>query len=66
MAPDTDAVVKTPEAAEILGVDRRTLIDLVNSGAIPCWKTPGKHRRFSRAALIAWKNAQAERVEAAG
>lgn len=52
--PETTAeVLKTPDAANLLGVNVDTLIKAADAGEIPCWKTPGGHRRFSRAALLA-------------
>jgi len=57
--PETEPdVLKTPAAAALLGMSEDTLVKAANEGRIPCWKTPGQHRRFSRAALLAWRDAQ--------
>lgn len=50
--PADPEVLKTPEAAKFLDVDVQTLIKAADSGEIPCWKTPGGHRRFRRQALL--------------
>lgn len=50
--PGEPEVLKTPEAANFLGVDVQTLVKAADAGEIPCWKTPGGHRRFRRQALL--------------
>jgi excisionase family DNA binding protein len=42
------------EASELLGVHRTTLRRWVHEGSIPCFRTPGGHRRFRTADLAAW------------
>jgi excisionase family DNA binding protein len=42
------------EASERLGVHPTTLRRWVDSGDIPCFRTPGGHRRFRAADLAAW------------
>jgi excisionase family DNA binding protein len=39
------------EASRFLGVDESTLRNWADAGRIPAFRTPGGHRRFSRAAL---------------
>lgn len=41
----------TREAARVLGVHPKTLIDWVNAGKVQAMKTPGKHYRFRRSDL---------------
>lgn len=36
------------QAAEILGVRTATLVAWSDAGEIPCWRTPGGHRRYRR------------------
>ena len=37
----------TSQAAEVLGVSAQTVVNLANSGDLPCWRLPrSKHRRF--------------------
>lgn len=49
---DDDPVLKSPEAARLLGISIDTLIKGADAGEIPCWKTPGGHRRFRHSALV--------------
>lgn len=60
MSDEAPDIVKTPEAARILGMTETTLVKAANDGQVPCWKTPGGHRRFSRSALEALKNEPAK------
>ncbi|MFC0242913.1 excisionase family DNA-binding protein [Rhodopseudomonas telluris] len=50
MEPD---VLTTSQAAKLLGISVRTAQLLVESGSLTSWKTPGGHRRVSRADVIA-------------
>lgn len=43
--------LSTSDAAAILGVHVSTVKAWADAGALPCWLTPGKHRRFNRADL---------------
>lgn len=36
----------TTRAAEMLGVSNHSVIEWARKGLIPCWRTPGGHRRF--------------------
>lgn len=36
------------DAAELLGVHRDTVTRWADEGKLPCWVTPGGHRRFRR------------------
>jgi len=51
---DAQAEVTTSEAAELLGMSRPTLINLVESGAIPFHKV-GSHRRMLLADVLAYR-----------
>jgi excisionase family DNA binding protein len=42
------------EAGELLGVHATTVRRWANSGSIPCFRTPGGHRRFRASDLGAW------------
>lgn len=35
------------DVAKLLEVDESTVRRLSDSGELPCWRTPGGHRRFS-------------------
>ena len=60
--PPADApqdVVGTRLAAVRLGVDERTVLRWCEDGTLPvAWRTPGGHRRITRAAV----DAQAEKL----
>jgi excisionase family DNA binding protein len=42
------------EAGELLGVHPTTLRRWADSGSVPCFRTPGGHRRFRASDLNAW------------
>ncbi len=42
------------EACELLGVHPTTLRRWADSGNMPCFRTPGGHRRFRASDLVAW------------
>ena len=42
-----------PEVAAILGVDEKSVRLWADTGRLPCWRTPGGHRRFRRADVVA-------------
>lgn len=46
------------EASERLGVHPTTLRRWANAGQIPCFRTPGGHRRFRASDLAAWMQGQ--------
>jgi excisionase family DNA binding protein len=50
---ETDPILTTRQAAEILGVSIRTVQTWVEEGAITSWKTPGGHRRVRQSAVFA-------------
>lgn len=56
-------VCTTQKAALILGISITSVQQLVETGAIRAWKTPGGHRRIPLAALHAYKIAQATNAE---
>jgi excisionase family DNA binding protein len=51
MSADSD-VLNPDEAAQLLGVSKRTLLKLVKAGTIPAGRFTPRLYRFSRAALI--------------
>jgi len=52
----------TIEAARLLGLAVRSVQLMVDRGELQAWKTPGGHRRISRASVQHW---QAERLQSA-
>ena len=42
------------EASKLLGVHYSTLRRWADAGSVPCFRTPGGHRRFRAADLVAW------------
>jgi excisionase family DNA binding protein len=46
-----DEVLTVQQAARMLGVSIDTVRTWADAGRIPSWRTPGRHRRFSAAAL---------------
>jgi excisionase family DNA binding protein len=48
----------TLEAARLLGMAVRSVQLMVDRGELEAWKTPGGHRRISRASLDAWLGAR--------
>lgn len=59
----TDAPVTTLEAARLLGLAVRSVQLMVDRGELEAWKTPGGHRRISRASVERWR--QGERLTTA-
>jgi len=53
MAPQKNWLSLT-EAGEFLGVHQNTVRRWADSGHIPCFRTPGGHRRFKKSDLTAW------------
>jgi len=54
MSLDSTDWLSLAEASERLGVHPTTLRRWANAGAIPCFRTPGGHRRFRSSDLAAW------------
>jgi excisionase family DNA binding protein len=50
--------LSSTEASELLGVHPTTLRRWADSGSVPCFRTPGGHRRFLVADLEAWIKAR--------
>ena len=51
--PITEYQLGVPEVAAILGVDENSVRRWADTGQLPCWRTPGGHRRFRRADVAA-------------
>lgn len=49
-------VIRGDEVAELLGINRHHVHRLAARGVIPSW-TVGSARRFSRRAILAWREA---------
>ncbi len=60
---DVDATLSTRDVAELLGMAVRSVQLMVDRGDLSAWRTPGGHRRISRASVDAWL---ARRDEGAG
>ena len=57
--PDGQDVHATSiEVARILGLSVRSVQLMVDRGELEAWKTPGGHRRISRASVAAWMQAR--------
>jgi excisionase family DNA binding protein len=54
MSPEEKQWLSLTEAGEFLGVHPTTLRRWTDSGSIPCFRTPGGHRRFRASDLTAW------------
>jgi excisionase family DNA binding protein len=50
--------LSTAEAAQLLGVHPKTIKRWAAEGAVPAWQTPGGWWKFSRAELLAWREAR--------
>jgi excisionase family DNA binding protein len=60
MSLETKEWLSLTEASESLGVHPTTLRRWADSGSIPCFRTPGGHRRFRNADLDAWTEGKQE------
>lgn len=58
MTSDTHAPCTTVEAARLLGLAVRSVQSMVDRGELDAWKTPGGHRRISRASIDRWLTAR--------
>jgi excisionase family DNA binding protein len=58
MSKDQQAWLSLSEASEQLGVHPTTLRRWADAGQIPCFRTPGGHRRFRNSDLAAWMQGQ--------
>jgi excisionase family DNA binding protein len=54
MSVDKSGWLSLTEASKLLGVHYTTLRRWADAGSIPCFRTPGGHRRFRAADLNAW------------
>ncbi len=63
-APATeDEPLSTIEAARLLGLAVRSVQLMVDRGELQAWKTPGGHRRISRASVQQWQQGQRPQSE---
>jgi excisionase family DNA binding protein len=60
MSLETKEWLSLTEASDVLGVHPTTLRRWADTGNIPCFRTPGGHRRFSGADLAAWMEGKKE------
>jgi len=51
--PGVDRLLKTGEVARLFGVDAKTVTRWATVGRIGCVRTPGGHRRFREAEVLA-------------
>ena len=58
MSPTDKQWLSSTEASERLGVHQTTLRRWADAGEIPCFRTPGGHRRFRASDLEAWMEGQ--------
>ena len=56
MSVDEEQWLTLGEASKLLGVHFTTLRRWVDSGSVPCFRTPGGHRRFRGTDLKRWQN----------
>jgi excisionase family DNA binding protein len=54
MSLDENRWLSLSEASQLLGVHFTTLRRWADAGSVPCFRTPGGHRRFRQAHLMAW------------
>ncbi|WP_034401015.1 helix-turn-helix domain-containing protein [Comamonas testosteroni] len=55
----------TAEVAKLLGLAIRSVQLMVDRGELQAWKTPGGHRRITRASVEAWRSRQSSSAEQA-
>jgi excisionase family DNA binding protein len=58
MSVDEKHWLSLAEASEVVGVHATTLRRWADAGSLPCFRTPGGHRRFRAADLAAWMEAK--------
>lgn len=51
---DSEDLCSTQAAAELLGMAVRSVQTMADRGELQAWKTPGGHRRISRASVLRW------------
>lgn len=66
-AADTDPVLSTQDAADLIGVSRPYLVARIEAGDIPLHQQVGNQRRVLKSAVLAWqRREQARRRRALG
>lgn len=63
-AQEQERMLSTGEAAELLGVSRRTVARLMDAGEIPFERYGAGHRRVAQSSVLAYKDEAARRHEA--
>lgn len=63
---DTGEHHTTKEVAQILGLAVRSIQLMVDRGELEAWKTPGGHRRISRASVDRWRARRSNDSSASG
>ena len=64
---DTDPVISTQQAADLVGVSRPYLVARIDAGDIPLHQQVGKQRRVLKSAVLAWhRREQTRRRRALG
>lgn len=58
LMPPPDAHMTTLEAARVLGLAVRSIQLMVDRGELEAWKTPGGHRRISKASVERWRRGE--------
>lgn len=48
------SALRSGEVSRLLGVTIRTVHNWVRERGLPCYETPGKHKRFKRHELARW------------
>ena len=56
----------TAEVAKLLGMAVRSVQLMVDRGDLEAWKTPGGHRRITRASVERWRGRQGDAVTTSG
>lgn len=58
---DTDPVISTQEAADLVGVSRPYLVARIEAGDIPLHQQVGNQRRVLQSAVLAWHRREQKR-----
>src|SRR3989475_10075373 len=64
--PDQVPHYTTAEVAKLLGMAVRSVQLMVDRGDLEAWKTPGGHRRITRASVERWRGRQGDAATTSG